>query len=69
MAAVKQRALSGGERPSAAQVYQETTRVRDRRIDHERAAREALDYQPSAEERERGLAALRAISESIGRKL
>jgi hypothetical protein len=65
--AVGDRARSGSERPSAAQLYAESVRVRDRHLDGERARQKKLDYQPSAEDRAEGLAKLREISASIGK--
>jgi hypothetical protein len=67
--AIRERATSGGERPSAADLYAAAVRVRDRRLDIERARLKKLEYQPSDEERAAGLAKLREISASIGRKL
>ena len=67
--ALKERAQAGAERPSLAQIYAESVRIRDRRLDDEIARRKKIEYRQSDEERAAGRAKLREIAESIGRKL
>jgi hypothetical protein len=66
--AIKGRARAGFDRPSAALVYAEASKVKERRLERERASQRAIGYEIPEEVRERNVQRFRKFGEELGFK-